>query len=128
MNISVTPTGLDGVLLVAPEIFTDERGFFYESYSAVRFAEHGLALTFVQDNHSRSGRGVLRGLHYQLRQPQGKLVRVAVGEVFGVVNQPEFQKRFGLRAAVAQIAPEGGQQRQPIQICEHRCCKSRVST
>ena len=72
------------VLLLRPKVFGDARGFFFESYNRMTFAELGIDAGFVQDNHSRSAKGVLRGLHYQIRQPQGKLVRVAVGEVFDV--------------------------------------------
>ena len=72
------------VLLLRPKVFGDARGFFFESYNRMTFAELGIDAGFVQDNHSRSAKGVLRGLHYQIQQPQGKLVRVAVGEVFDV--------------------------------------------
>lgn len=72
------------VLLIEPDVHGDHRGFFLESYNHRRYAEQGLGVTFVQDNHSRSSRGVLRGLHYQLEKPQGKLVRVVHGEVFDV--------------------------------------------
>ena len=79
------PTALPGVLILEPTVFGDARGFFSESYNRRAFAAAtGLDVDFVQDNHSRSARGVLRGLHYQLRQPQGKLVRVAAGAVFDV--------------------------------------------
>lgn len=83
------------VLLLRPRVFGDARGFFFESYNRKAFAELGINAEFVQDNHSRSAKGVLRGLHYQIRQPQGKLVRVAVGEVFDVAvdlrrNSPHF--------------------------------------
>lgn len=83
--MKVTETNLKGVLLIEPKIFGDERGFFLESFQAERYREEaGIELPFVQDNHSRSRRGVLRGLHAQRRFPQGKLVRVARGEVFDV--------------------------------------------
>lgn len=81
----VAKTTLPDVLILEPEFFGDERGFFYESYNARVLAEQaGITASFVQDNHSRSVRNVLRGLHYQVRQPQGKLVRVTAGEVFDV--------------------------------------------
>ena len=81
----VTPTAIPEVLLIEPKVFGDERGFFFESFNAKAFADaSGLDVTFVQDNHSRSGRGVLRGLHYQIDQAQGKLVRVVRGDVFDV--------------------------------------------
>ncbi|MDP2761719.1 MAG: dTDP-4-dehydrorhamnose 3,5-epimerase [Sideroxyarcus sp.] len=80
------PTSLPGVLILEPRVFGDARGFFYESFNARRFAEvTGVSTAFVQDNHSKSARHVLRGLHYQIRQPQGKLVRAVVGEVLDVV-------------------------------------------
>jgi dTDP-4-dehydrorhamnose 3,5-epimerase len=98
--IATTPL-LTDALLIEPKIFGDARGFFFESYNHAAFEEAiGKPLTFVQDNHSRSARGVLRGLHYQIRQPQGKLVRVVAGEVFDVVvdlrtSSPTFGKWAG---------------------------------
>ena len=80
----VTRTEIPDVLLIEPKVFGDSRGFFFESWNARAFAEAGIPATFVQDNHSRSPRGVLRGLHYQIVQPQGKLVRVVAGEVFDI--------------------------------------------
>lgn len=80
----VTDTALPGVKLIEPRVFGDDRGFFLESWNSRNFADAGLDLTFVQDNHSRSARGVLRGLHYQLGNPQGKLVRCVAGSVFDV--------------------------------------------
>ena len=74
-------TAIPGVLILEPRVFGDTRGFFYESYSQHKLSELGIEETFVQDNHSRSVRGVLRGLHYQVGPPQAKLVRVVVGEV-----------------------------------------------
>ena len=83
--MKVEQTSLPGVLLLEPRVFGDARGFFYESYNRRSFREAtGLDPEFVQDNHSRSARHVLRGLHYQIRQPQGKLVRVVQGEVWDV--------------------------------------------
>ena len=83
--MKVIPTALEGVLVLEPRVFGDARGFFSESYNHRAFAQAtGLDVNFVQDNHSRSRKGVLRGLHYQIRQPQGKLVRVVAGEVFDV--------------------------------------------
>jgi len=85
LNLVTIPTALPEVLILEPRVFGDDRGFFYESYNAKAFeAATGLNRTFVQDNHSRSARKVLRGLHYQIEHPQGKLVRVASGEVFDV--------------------------------------------
>ncbi len=83
MKFEETP--LQGVLLLHPKVFGDQRGFFLESWSAEAFRTAGLDLNFVQDNHSRSARGILRGMHYQTEHTQGKLVRVTSGEVFDVV-------------------------------------------
>ena len=95
--MQVFPTKLPEVLLIEPQVFGDARGFFLESYHRGRFAEAtGIDVEFVQDNHSRSAINVLRGLHYQIRQPQGKLVRVVVGEVFDVaVDLRKSSPRFG---------------------------------
>ena len=83
--MKATPTRIPDVLLIEPKVFGDDRGFFYESFNRRAFHEAtGLDVDFVQDNHSKSARNVLRGLHYQLAQPQGKLVRVTQGEVFDV--------------------------------------------
>ncbi len=83
--MKVVATELPGVLLIEPRVFGDERGFFLESWNAHSFSEIGIEAQFVQDNHSRSARGVLRGIHYQIRQPQAKLLRVIAGEIFDVV-------------------------------------------
>lgn len=80
----VIATRLPGVLIVEPTVFQDERGFFLETYHAQRYAEAGVDVTFVQDNHSRSRRDTLRGLHFQRTRPQGKLVRAIAGEIFDV--------------------------------------------
>lgn len=89
------------VVIVEPRVFEEERGFFMETWHAEKFAEGGLDLRFVQDNHSRSRQGVLRGLHYQLRNTQGKLVRVIVGEVFDVaVDLRKSSPTFGRWAGV----------------------------
>jgi dTDP-4-dehydrorhamnose 3,5-epimerase len=83
--MKVTPTAIPDLLVIEPDCFGDERGYFFESFSARRYAEQaGIHAEFVQDNQSRSARGVLRGLHYQLRRPQGKLVRVVFGEIYDV--------------------------------------------
>lgn len=83
--MNIIATSLPGVLIIEPRVFGDERGFFYESFNARRFVElTGIEVSFVQDNHSKSARNVLRGLHYQTRQTQGKLVRVVAGEIFDV--------------------------------------------
>ncbi len=102
-GMKVTPTAISDVLIIEPDVFGDERGFFFESYNENRFAaETGIRQRFVQDNHSRSARNVLRGLHYQIQQAQGKLVRVAIGEVFDVAvdlrkNSPTFGQWTGVR-------------------------------
>lgn len=85
MTFRITKTSLPEVLIVEPKIFGDDRGFFFESYNASAFAEEtGIFANFVQDNHSKSSKGVLRGLHYQISQPQGKLVRAVEGAIFDV--------------------------------------------
>jgi dTDP-4-dehydrorhamnose 3,5-epimerase len=99
--MKVTATAIADVLLLEPKIFGDDRGFFFESFNARVFAQAtGLNVTFVQDNHSKSARHVLRGLHYQTQQTQGKLVRVVSGEVFDVVvdvrpESPTYGKWVG---------------------------------
>lgn len=101
--MNVVQTDLPGVLILEPKVFGDSRGFFMESWNARVFAEAtGVTLPFVQDNHSRSVRGVLRGLHYQLVRPQGKLVRVTAGEVYDVAvdlrrSSPHFGRTTGTR-------------------------------
>jgi len=95
------PTSLPGVFVLEPRLFSDERGFFFESYNQRVMAELGIAESFVQDNHSCSGRNVLRGLHYQVKQPQGKLVRVAEGEILDVaVDLRRSSPTFGRWEAV----------------------------
>ena len=94
------PTVIPDVILIEPKVFADERGFFLESYQKQRFSKAGIALDFVQDNHSKSQQGVLRGLHYQIQRPQGKLIRVIAGEVFDVVvdirkSSPTFGQWVG---------------------------------
>jgi len=97
----VTPTTLADVLLIEPRVFGDARGFFFESYNRRDFAQAGLDAEFVQDNHSRSARGVLRGLHYQVEHAQGKLVRVISGQVYDVAvdmrrSSPTFGRWVGM--------------------------------
>ena len=100
--MNVTPTALPEVLIIEPKVFGDARGFFYESFNQKAFNEAtGTNYQFVQDNHSRSTKGVLRGLHYQIQQPQGKLVRVVRGAVFDVAvdirkSSPRFGKWVGV--------------------------------
>lgn len=93
--MKIEKTKLDGVLLIEPDVYRDERGFFLESFHAKKYAAHGIPELFVQDNHSRSSRGSLRGLHAQRVHPQGKLVRVLQGEIFDVAvdirkDSPQF--------------------------------------
>ena len=101
--MNVTETSLPGVVIIEPKVYGDERGFFYESFNARAFAEAtGVDAQFVQDNHSRSHKGVLRGLHYQLENTQGKLVRVTLGEVLDVAvdirrSSPNFGKWVAVR-------------------------------
>lgn len=102
MAYEVSPTSIDGVLVLEPKVFGDARGFFFESFNARDFQQAtGLKDTFVQDNHSKSSKGVLRGLHYQVEHAQGKLVRVTQGAVFDVAvdirkSSPTFGQWFGL--------------------------------
>jgi len=104
--VKVVPTALPGVMIVEPRVFEDQRGFVFESYQAARYAAAGLPERFVQDNHSRSLPGTLRGLHYQLRRPQGKLIRVVVGSVFDVAvdirrGSPTFGRWVGVELSAA---------------------------
>jgi len=99
--LQLIPTTLKDVVILEPKVFGDERGFFLESYNEATFAALGLPTRFMQDNHSGSRKGVLRGLHYQLHQPQGKLVRALRGEIFDVAvdirrSSPQFGQWFGL--------------------------------
>jgi dTDP-4-dehydrorhamnose 3,5-epimerase len=99
--MKISALGLAGVKLIEPRVFGDDRGFFMESWNARAFAQAGIDATFVQDNHSRSRRGVLRGLHYQIEHAQGKLVRCVAGEVFDVVvdlrrSSSTFGRSIGL--------------------------------
>ena len=99
--MKVTPTALADVLLIEPRVFGDARGYFFEGYNRRAFAQAGIDVEFVQDNHSRSSRGVLRGLHYQIEHAQGKLVRVVSGEVHDVAvdmrrSSPTFGRSIGM--------------------------------
>jgi dTDP-4-dehydrorhamnose 3,5-epimerase len=99
--MKVIPTELPGCLIIEPKVFGDDRGFFYESWNQARFAEHGMTPAFVQSNVSASERGVLRGLHYQWPNPQGKLVSVLEGEVYDVAvdirkGSPNFGRWTGV--------------------------------
>jgi dTDP-4-dehydrorhamnose 3,5-epimerase len=100
--MNVVNTAIPDVLILEPEVFGDSRGFFLESFNKAAMANVGITAEFVQDNHSRSARNVLRGMHYQLSKPQGKLVRVVAGEVFDVVvdlrrKSPTFGRWVGVR-------------------------------
>jgi len=99
--MKITETELPGVLIIEPQVFGDERGFFLESFHAERYREAGIDMAFVQDNHSRSRKGVLRGLHFQRRHPQGKLVRASRGSIFDVAADidpasPTFGQHVGV--------------------------------
>jgi dTDP-4-dehydrorhamnose 3,5-epimerase len=100
--MNIIQTDIPDVLIVEPKVFTDARGFFYESFNSKAMQAAGMTGDFVQDNHSRSARNVLRGLHYQIRQPQGKLVRAVAGEIFDVAvdirrRSPTFGKWVGMK-------------------------------
>lgn len=100
MALIFTPTDIPEVIMITPVVYGDNRGFFMETWQKTLFQKAGINVNFVQDNHSSSSRGILRGLHYQLKQPQGKLVRVIVGEVFDVAvdlrtSSPTFGKWIG---------------------------------
>jgi len=98
--MQLVDTSIPDIKIIEPKVFGDDRGFFYESWNQATFAELGLDLKFVQDNHTRSSKSVLRGLHYQIQKPQGKLVRVVAGSVYDVVidlrkSSPTFRKWEG---------------------------------
>ncbi|MBU1425684.1 MAG: dTDP-4-dehydrorhamnose 3,5-epimerase [Gammaproteobacteria bacterium] len=101
--MKVVPSSIPDLLVIEPKVFGDDRGFFFESFNQRRFTEMtGVTDSFVQDNHSKSARNVLRGLHYQIRQPQGKLVRVIAGEILDIAvdvrkSSPNFGKWFDIK-------------------------------
>lgn len=100
--MKIVETGLEGVLIIEPTVFADDRGWLMEIWNADAFRQEGIAAGFVQHNHSRSARGVLRGLHYQLRRPQGKLVQVVAGRIFDVAvdlrrSSPTFGEWTGVQ-------------------------------
>jgi dTDP-4-dehydrorhamnose 3,5-epimerase len=104
--VKFIPTPIASVMVIEPAVFGDERGFFMETWHVAKFAEAGIDVAFHQDNHSRSAKGVLRGLHYQLPNPQGKLARVVAGAVFDAVadlrrGSPTFGQWFGLELSAA---------------------------
>ena len=101
-TLNVETTAIPGLLLIQPKVFRDPRGFFLETFQRQRYRDAGLVADFVQDNYSRSSKGILRGLHYQVQHPQGKLVPVLSGKVFDVVvdlrkNSPAFGRWLGFR-------------------------------
>lgn len=109
--MNIIPTAIPDVLIIEPKVFGDARGFFFESYNEHAFAQAtGLKVNFVQDNHSRSAKGVLRGLHYQIKQPQGKLVRVVRGSVYDVaVDLRKSSPTFG-RWVAAELSEDNQRQ------------------
>ena len=111
MPYTATRTHIPDVIILEPKVFGDSRGFFFESFNAQDFAQCiGLNVNFVQDNHSRSAKGVLRGLHYQMKQPQGKLVRVVRGRVFDVaVDVRKSSPTFGQWAGI-ELSEENNKQ------------------
>jgi dTDP-4-dehydrorhamnose 3,5-epimerase len=104
--VELIPTELSGVLIIKPRVFADERGQFLETWNRAAFARHGIDADFVQDNHSCSARGVLRGLHYQLPRQQGKLIRVTAGRAFDVAvdiraGSPSYGRWFGMELSAS---------------------------
>jgi len=109
--MKVTPTAIPEVLVFEPQVFGDDRGFFFESFNARTFEQlAGVPAHFVQDNHSKSARNVLRGLHYQIRQPQGKLVRVVAGAIFDVVVDMRRASPFFGRWVGVELSAENRRQ------------------
>lgn len=124
----VIETTLPGVLIVEPDVFADSRGFFFESYSQRRYAEHGITDAFVQDNHSLSVRGTLRGLHYQAKPGQAKLVRVARGSVFDVAVDIRWgSPTFGRWVGVELSAENKRQLYIPVGFAHGFCVTSEVA-
>ena len=123
--MKVTPTRLPEVLLIEPKVFGDDRGFFFESWNEREFRSAGIDQRFVQDNHSKSARHVLRGLHYQIRQPQGKLVRVVAGEIFDVaVDIRRTSPQFGQHVTVSLSAEKHNMLWVPIGFAHGFCVVS----
>jgi dTDP-4-dehydrorhamnose 3,5-epimerase len=126
--VRVVPTDLPGVLLIEPHVHRDVRGFFVETYHAARYREHGIDGPFVQDNHTESAGGTLRGLHLQLRHPQGKLIRVIEGEVFDVaVDMRRGSPTFGRWAAATLSASDFRQMYVPAGFAHGFCVLSPVA-
>ncbi|HEC84839.1 MAG TPA: dTDP-4-dehydrorhamnose 3,5-epimerase [Thioploca sp.] len=123
--MKVIETAIPGVLLIEPKVFGDSRGFFFESFQAARYAEAGIKGPFVQDNHSRSAKGVLRGLHFQKQYPQGKLVYVTSGTVFDVaVDIRKDSPTFGQWVGVTLSADEHQQFYVPPGLAHGFCVLS----
>lgn len=127
--MNIIPTKIAEVLIIEPRFFEDNRGFFYESYNEKAFIEKaGVATHFVQDNHSRSTQNVLRGLHYQIQQPQGKLVRVVVGAVFDVaVDLRKSSPTFGQWVGSLLSAENKRQLWVPVGFAHGFCVVSEVA-
>jgi dTDP-4-dehydrorhamnose 3,5-epimerase len=126
--VRVIETALPGVLIVEPTVHRDERGFFMETYHARRYAEHGIDAAFVQDNHSRSARGTLRGLHWQEEMPQAKLVRAVAGEIYDVaVDIRPDSPTFGRWVGTTLSAENFWQMYVPIGFAHGFCVLSEVA-
>lgn len=127
--MNIIPTEITDVLISEPRVFEDNRGFFYESYNERAFTEKtGVDTHFVQDNHSRSSKNILRGLHYQIQQPQGKLVRVVVGEVFDVaVDLRKSSPTFGQWVSCLLSAENKRQLWVPVGFAHGFCVVSEVA-
>ncbi len=126
--MNVIPTDLPEVLLIQPAVHRDDRGFFVETYHASRYAAKGIDVTFVQDNQSRSVRGTLRGLHWQVEHPQGKLVRVLSGEIFDVaVDIRPDSPRFGQWVGVTLSAENFHQVYIPPGFAHGFCVTSEIA-
>ena len=127
--MNIIPTKVSDVLIIEPRVFEDDRGFFFESYNEKAFAEKiGVTTHFVQDNHSRSTQNVLRGLHYQIQQPQGKLVRAVVGAVFDVaVDLRKSSPTFGQWVSCLMSAENKRQLWVPAGFAHGFCVVSEVA-
>ncbi|MDM8568681.1 dTDP-4-dehydrorhamnose 3,5-epimerase [Thiotrichales bacterium HSG1] len=127
--MKVIKTKIDGVLIIKPKIFGDERGFFLETFNAAKYAENGITESFVQDNHSYSAKGVLRGLHFQKQYPQGKLVSVTQGVVFDVaVDIRQNSPTYGQWEGIILTAEEHTQFYVPPGLAHGFCVMSDVAS
>ena len=127
-KVKFLTTGLEGVILIEPDVHRDGRGFFFESYHARKYQEGGISAVFVQDNHSASARGTLRGLHAQHRRPQGKLVRVLEGEIFDVaVDVRRGSPTFGRWASFCLSAENFRQCYVPPGFLHGFCVQSEIA-